>query len=129
MEEMEIRRFDVLLVDLAGAVGSEQKKIRPCVVVGNDMSNRFSPVILVMPLTHVNKKAHIPTHKYIKKEVGSGLTTDSTLIGEQPTPIDRQRIKEKLGKISNKASQNMIDQACYEAFFYKKEVQGKGSAI
>ena len=115
-----IKRYDVLRVDLSDAIGSEQGKVRPCVVVGNNMSNRYSPVILVMPLTHKIKKENIPTHHVIEKEDGSGLVMDSLLIGEQPTPIDRIRIKERLGKIENEESQKKIDQACYDAFFYIK---------
>lgn len=33
---MNIKRYDIVQVDLSGAIGSEQGKVRPCVVVQND---------------------------------------------------------------------------------------------
>lgn len=115
-----IQRFDVIRVDLSDAIGSEQGKIRPCVVVGNDLNCKYSPVILVMPFTCNTHKTNIPTHKIIEREEGSGLKVDSLLLGEQPRPIDRARIQKKLGRIKGTENRKKIDQACYEAFFYKK---------
>lgn len=124
MRMVGTERFDVLSVDLSDAKGSEQGKVRPCVVVGNDLNCKYSPVILVMPFTCNIYKKSIPTHKIIEKEEGSGLKVDSLLLGEQPTPIDRSRIIKKLGRISGEENKRKIDEACYEAFFYKKNVGG-----
>jgi len=49
---LDIRRGDVVFVNLDGAVGSEkQGRNRPCVVVQNDGGNRGSPLTIVAPLT------------------------------------------------------------------------------
>lgn len=116
-ETINIQRYDVILVDLDGHIGSEQKNKRPCVVVSNDKCNQYSPVLLVVPFTS-KAKTKLPTHCVIKSGNGTGLSTDSLLIGEQPTPIDRSRILEKLGHINNKSDRHKIDIACFNAFFY-----------
>jgi len=47
----EIKRGDVYWINLDPTNGSEIKKTRPCVVVSNDIGNRFSPLITVVPIT------------------------------------------------------------------------------
>lgn len=117
---MKIKRYDLLLVDFGIGVGSEQGNVRPAVVVGNDASCEFSPVIIVMPFTSkINSKTNIPTHQIICSESG-GLMNDSLLIGEQPTPIDRKRIKKHIGHITDENNQLKINAACYDAFFYQR---------
>lgn len=119
---MTIKRFDLVLVDFCGSIGSEQSSVRPAVVVGNDACCMYSPVVIVMPFTtKIHNKSNIPTHKVIESEEG-GLINDSLLLGEQPTPIDRARIKKYLGHINSKQNQMKIDEACYDAFFYRKDV-------
>lgn len=118
---MTIDRFDILMIDLSDAKGSEQGKIRPCVVVGNEPSCQYSPVIIVMPLTHKMNKPQIPTHRLISTNDTQGLQQYSILLGEQPKSIDRMRIKRKIGKITSDKAKNMIDQACIDAFFYNNK--------
>ncbi|MBM4394957.1 MAG: type II toxin-antitoxin system PemK/MazF family toxin [Deltaproteobacteria bacterium] len=46
----EYRRGSVVLVRLDPVVGSEQGKTRPCVVVQNDVANRVSRTVTVVPV-------------------------------------------------------------------------------
>lgn len=49
---MEVRRGDIVRVDLNPTKGSEQRGAgRPCVVIQNDVGNRFSPTTIVAPFT------------------------------------------------------------------------------
>ena len=48
---MVIRRFDVYLINLDPTIGSEIKKIRPCVVVSPDEMNRYVRTVIVAPMT------------------------------------------------------------------------------
>ena len=106
---MEIKRFDLLEVELSGAKGSEQDKVRPCVVIQNDIGNRFSPTTLVMPLTHVIKNLNQPTHALIKLEDAIGLRTDSMIVAEQTRTVDKCRIIKKIGGLtSDKAKEEAI---------------------
>lgn len=114
-----VKRFDIVLIDFGRSIGSEQSSVRPAVVVGNEMGCMYSPVVIVMPFTSQLNKKNIPTHHIINAEPG-GLKNDSLLIGEQPTPIAKSRIKKVLGHISNEMNQGKINQACYDAFFYQR---------
>ena len=59
---MKIRRGDILYVDLGVQYqGSIQGSMRPVVVVSNNMANRHSTVITVVPLSaKINKKEIFP---------------------------------------------------------------------
>ena len=48
---MKIKRGDIIIADLGQHETSIQSGIRPCVVMSNNMANRHSPVITVVPLT------------------------------------------------------------------------------
>ena len=111
-----IFKNDVIKIDLSGAIGSEQGKIRYAVVVQNDKGNFFSTCTIVMPLTHVIKGLHIPTHALIKKTEENGLKVDSMLLGEQMRVISNQRIIKKIGSVTDKNEQREIRRV-YEANF------------
>ena len=53
---IELRRGMVIDVDLNPTKGSETGKIRPCVIVTNDVYNRRVPVIQVVPITQWSEK-------------------------------------------------------------------------
>lgn len=102
-----IKKNDVVKVDLSGAIGSEQGKVRLCIVIQNDTGNKHSTTTIIMPLTHHRKGLHIPTHALIKKDEGNGLKVDSILLGEQMRVVSEKRIIEKVGTITN---QNSLDE-------------------
>ena len=61
---MLIKRGDVFYADLNPVVGSEQGGIRPVLVVQNNVGNRYSPTVVVLPLSTA-KKHYLPTHIHI----------------------------------------------------------------
>lgn len=48
---MEVKRFDVFLINLDPTLGHEIKKIRPCLVISPDEMNTYITVI-VAPMTY-----------------------------------------------------------------------------
>ena len=112
----DILKNDIIKVDLSGAIGSEQDKIRYAVVIQNNMGNIHSSTTIIMPFTHVIKGLHIPTHALIKKSKENGLKVDSMLLGEQMRVISEKRIIEKVGRITNINTLNEIRRV-YEANF------------
>ena len=48
---MVIHRFEVFLINLDPTIGSEIKKVRPCVVVSPDEMNRHIRTVIVAPMT------------------------------------------------------------------------------
>ena len=103
---MIIKRGDVLYVDLDPVIGSEQNGIRPVVVIQNDKGNKYSPTIIVCPVTS-KVKNDIPTHITILSSE-SGLSKDSTVLVEQIRTIDKARIVKIIGHLSEKTMENII---------------------
>lgn len=112
----EIRQHDVVLVDLTGAVGSEQDKVRYAVVVLNDKGNTHGSTTIIMPLTHQLKALHLPTHAMIKKTAENGLKVDSMLVGEQLRVVSEQRILKKVGTITDENTKSLIKKVYFAVY-------------
>ena len=95
----EIKRGDIYKADLSPVVGSEQGGIRPVVIVQNDMGNRYSPTIIVVPITTRLNKKNLPTHTKLNN---SNLLKESIALMEQIRTIDKKRLKEKIGHLDDK---------------------------
>ena len=73
MAILEIRRGDVVLVDLRGAEAGEKQGSRPCVVVQNDKGNSVSPLTIVVPLTDDEQYKRLPVQVIVTaSELGAG---------------------------------------------------------
>lgn len=82
---------DVYWVKFDGE-GSEQSGLRPAVIVQNNVGNKYSPTIKVVPITTQQAKRKMPTHVVIKAKT-SGLTRDSIALCEQETVCDKSKFK------------------------------------
>lgn len=94
---MKVEMFDIVQVDLGESFGSEQGGKRPAVIVQNNIGNKYSPTVLIVPMTREIKKVNMPTHNVMYKTKFNGLEADSMLLGEQTTAIDKKRILYKRG--------------------------------
>jgi mRNA interferase MazF len=97
---MEIKRGDILLVMLNPSIGSEQGGKRPVVVLQNDVGNKYSPTIIVAPVTSKQNKAKLPTHVEIEDYQSCGLDKPSIILLEQIETIDKSRIIKKLNCVN-----------------------------
>lgn len=95
---MQIKRGDIVLVNLDPVVGSEQGKTRPALVIQNNVGNKYSPTTIVAPLTSKQFSREFPTNVEISSEE-SGLTKGSTVILNQIRTIDKRRIIKKYGSL------------------------------
>ena len=96
---MIVRRGDLYYADLSPVVGSEQGGVRPVIVVQNDIGNKYSPTIIVAPVTSQMNKAKLPTHVKLKGNK-YGLPKNSVALMEQLRTIDKTRLREKIGTFS-----------------------------
>ena len=97
---MIVRRGELYFADLSPVKGSEQGGIRPVLILQNDIGNKYSPTVIVAAITSQINKAKIPTHIEISaKEYG--LEKDSVILLEQIRTLDKQRLREKIGKLSD----------------------------
>ena len=97
---MEINRGEVYYADLSPVIGCEQGGIRPVVIVQNNVGNRHSPTVIAAAITSKQDKTSLPTHISVKGE-SCGLAKDSVVLLEQIRTIDKQRLREKTGRLSN----------------------------
>lgn len=95
-----IHKGDLYFADLGETIGSEQSGMRPVVVLQNDVGNKYSPTIIVSPLTTKNKKMFLPTHADFGRRFG--LKEESIALLEQIRTIDRSRLIRYIGKADRK---------------------------
>ena len=93
-----IKRGELYYADLSPVVGSEQGGLRPCLVVQNDVGNKYSPCTIIAIITSRTTKAKLPTQCWISKTCG--LRVDSMVECEQLRTIDKSRLKQKVGEIT-----------------------------
>lgn len=104
-----MRMFDIFYANLSkNAVQSEQGGIRPVIIIQNDVGNKYSPTVIVLPITSEIKKENLPTHCVLHKTDINGLETDSMVLAEQIRVIDKSRLLDKVGYLDNITEQNDV---------------------
>ena len=83
-----MKRGDVYLFRLDPTVGSEAEKVRPCVIVSNDASNRQAVMLTVVPVTSNVRRIY-------KFEVDLAMSLDrpSKAQVEQVRSVSKERVK------------------------------------
>ena len=110
-----IKRGEIYYADLSPVVGSEQGGIRPVVIIQNDIGNRFSPTVIVAPITTTRTgKAQLPTHVHLY-EGSTNLAYHSVVLLEQVRTIDKTRLKHLVGTIDEETLDE-IDNALHISF-------------
>ncbi len=90
---MELKQYQIVLVNLDPTIGSEMKKTRPCVILSPNEMNKYLQTIVIAPMTS-NLKSY-PTRVPIKHN-----NTEGRIVLDQIRNIDRQRIIKILDKLS-----------------------------
>jgi len=97
---VEPKRGDVFLTNLEPVIGSEQGGIRPCLIIQNNLSNKYSPVTIVASLTSKKFTKEFPTNVFVSKE-DCGLDKDSTILLNQVKTIDKSRLLRRISNLDN----------------------------
>lgn len=92
------RMGDIYLMAFHG-IGSEQKGVRPGVILQNDIGNQVSPNTVALPLTTRLKNLNQPTHVLLSANEYN-LAADSVVLCENPQRMSKTRLIKYLGKIS-----------------------------
>ena len=112
---MTIKRGDMFYADLSPVVGSEQGGIRPVLIIQNDLGNKYSPTVIAAAITSQTNKTKLPTHIEIQGEK-EGLKNNSVILTEQIRTIDKSRLKEKIGHITDEKIINKVNNALGVSF-------------
>ncbi len=107
-----LKRGMVIDVNLNPTKGSETGKVRPCVIVTNNVYNERVPVIQVVPITGWSeKKGRIKTNVEIMPSRQNGLSKKSVVDCLQTRPIDhRHRLVKRRGELTSE-DMKPIDEA------------------
>jgi mRNA interferase MazF len=108
----KVARCTVVMVDLDPTIGSEINKTRRCVVIQNDIGNRFSPTTIVVPVwgaEHLKGKKPYPIMVFVQAGDG-GTTKDSYVLCNQIRTVDEARLGIVHGKLKSE-TMKQIDAA------------------
>jgi len=95
----KVKRGDIFLVNFDPALGSEIQKVRPALVLQNDIDNEYSPVTIVAAVSsYTHDEKVYPTEVFVHAREG-GLDRDSVVLLNQLRTIDKQRLRKRLGSI------------------------------
>ena len=88
------RRGEIFWVNLDPTVGSEIKKIRPCVIISPDVANQSGPLVIVAPITKVEAKK-IYFHEIHLPKGTANFPHDSKIKVFQLRCLDKKRLRGK----------------------------------
>ena len=105
---MNFKQFDVLVVNFSPTVGSEQKGLRPCIVLETNGFAGHGSVTVVCPLTTQLKKV-FSFEAVIKPSKQNGLSQECKLLTRQLRVIDKRRVTKKLGQIEAEYHKKILE--------------------
>lgn len=111
---MRIYKGDIYYADLTPVVGCEQGGIRPVLMIQNNIGNRHSPTVIAAAITSRTEKQYLPTHIRLD-EPQNGLRQNSLVLLEQVRTIDRSRLRDYIGSLTN-PQLRQIDEALVVSF-------------
>jgi len=92
---MDLKQYNIVLVNLDPTIGSEIKKTRPYVIISPDEMNKYLQTIVIAPMTSSSKS--YPTRVQVKHNKTKGW-----VVLDQIRTIDKQRIIKVLGTLTEK---------------------------
>lgn len=90
---MEIKQYEIVLVNLDPTIGSELQKTRPCIVISPNEMNKYLSIVVIAPLTSSSKP--YPTRVQISQSKTKGW-----VVLDQIRTVDKQRIVTKFGELT-----------------------------
>lgn len=100
-----MKQKDVYIADLNPIKGSEQKGVRPIVIISGNAMNDNLEICIACPLTS-NIKGYAGS-VFIPKDKLNNLDQDSEAITFQIRSISKSRLLQKIGEISNSQLQEI----------------------
>lgn len=99
---MELKQYDIVLVNLDPTLGSEMKKTRLCVIISPNEMNKYLQTIVIAPITSSSKAYPTRIEIQLKK-------TKGWVVLDQIRTIDRIRITKIIESIPTKEISTIKD--------------------
>lgn len=108
----DVRRGQIYDVDLGKTNGNVQGGRRPCIVCQNNTGNKYSPTVIIVPLSSQIQKANKqPTHTVLKPDSYNGLSCESFTLAEQVKTINKNELGDYIGCVRDKELMDKIDKS------------------
>ena len=98
---MVVQRFEVYLVNLDPTVGSEIKKMRPCLIVSPDEMNRWIATVIVAPMTTRGRPYPTRVSCWFQGK-------DGQVVLDQIRTVDKSRLVRRLGTIGELTREDVL---------------------
>jgi mRNA interferase MazF len=95
---VEVKKGDIVIANLEPVKGSEQGGVRPCLIIQNNISNKYSPTTIISAITSKKFSKQFPTNVELKKDHFK-LDKESTILLNQIRTIDKNRIIKKISSL------------------------------
>jgi len=92
---MDVKQYQIVLVNLDPTVGSEINKTRPCIIISPNEMNKYLQTIVIAPVTSSSKS--YPTRVEVNHDSIKGW-----IVLDQIRTVDRQRIFNIIGNLTHK---------------------------
>lgn len=94
-----MKRGEIYFIDIPKDENDKHKQwgYRPCVIISNDMNNKYCSRVQYIPMTSQQGKTKLPTHITLKS---TRMQKDTIALCECIDAIDKSYVKEKVGRVS-----------------------------
>ncbi|MBC8053511.1 MAG: type II toxin-antitoxin system PemK/MazF family toxin [Sphingobacteriaceae bacterium] len=105
---IEIKQYDIWVADLNPGKGTETGKIRPVLIIQTNLLNlNGHSSFIICPISSQEREGVEILRLPIEADSENGLQKTSYILADQIRAIDISRLKERVGKISKKDSENL----------------------
>lgn len=92
---------DIFYAELAGGLNIQGGR-RPVVISQNDVGNKYSTTVEVIPMTaQINKASYMPTHVLIHPNAINHLSAPSIVLAEQIVTIHKDQLLNYVGSLTD----------------------------
>jgi len=96
-----MKQGEIWSIDLNPTIGAEIKKVRPAIIVNDDLLGKL-PLKIIVPITDWKERyKSAPWMVKIQKNMHNGLTKDSSADCFQVRSVSEERFVKKIGNVSN----------------------------
>ncbi|MBN2175663.1 MAG: type II toxin-antitoxin system PemK/MazF family toxin [Bacteroidales bacterium] len=93
-----MKQCDIWYADLNPVKGSEQKGLRPVVIISGNILNQFLPIVIACPLT--TKIKNYKGNLILEPDQINGLSDKSEVLTFHIRSISKERLTKKVGTIT-----------------------------
>lgn len=113
-DEQSFFRGDIIVVSLPLVTDPTKSKIRPAVIIQNDVGNRYSPNLIIAAISSQIPQREYPMNVIIQsgssRAEGTGLDRDSVIQAEIILTIPKTSVIRKIG-CCNASTMRVVDQS------------------